>query len=102
MAVGYDNNMNINPERMSEISSSIRGIGQRYQEKVDSVFQKITDMNNYWQGQEYDVVKSKFEQSKPVLNELGELVKNTIPTNIDTAVNNYAETQNRIRSMFGN
>lgn len=96
----YDNNMDINPERMSEISREIRATGDEYQQKVDAVFQKLTEMNNYWQGQEYDSCKAKFEESRPTLNQLGELVKNTIPSNIDTAVNNYTETQNRIRSMF--
>lgn len=97
----YDNNMDINPEKMSETAASIRSVGSRYQEKVTDIFNEITNMNQVWQGQEYDTVKAKFEESRPALDELGVLVNSTIPTDIDKAVANYNETQNRIKSIFG-
>lgn len=99
--MAYDNTMDINPEQMTEVSGNIRNIGKNYNEKITALFNKITEMNNDWSGAEYDAAKTKFEESKPTLDELGTLIGTTIPQNIDTAVENYNNVQSKIRSMFG-
>ncbi len=100
MSASYDNNMDVNPESMNELASAIKKTGEDYQEKVRSLFEKLKNMNNFWQGQEYEACVTKFNESKPTLDELGELVTNKIPGDITASSNNYAETQNRIRNMF--
>ena len=100
MPASYDNNMDVNPESMNELASEIKQTGEQYQGKVKAIFDDLRDMNQFWEGQEYEACVTKFNESKPTLDDLGELVTNKIPSDITSASDNYADTQNRIRNMF--
>ena len=100
MSTSYDNNMDVSPESMREVAGSIRTIGNSYNEKIQSVYSKIKEMNNYWQGAEYDAYNTKFESHRAQLESLGTLISTTIPKDLETAADNYTGAQNAIRNML--
>ena len=100
MPESYDNNMDVSPESMREVASSIREIGNTYNEKIQSVYSKIKEMNQYWQGAEYEAFNSKAESHRAQLESLGTLISTTIPKDLETAADNYTGAQNSIRDML--
>ena len=100
MPGSYDNNMEVSPESMREVASSIKEIGNTYNEKIEAVYSKIKDMNQYWEGAEYDAFNSKAETHRAQLESLGTLINTTIPKNLETAADNYTGAQNSIRNML--
>lgn len=72
-------------------TDQMRGVGRELNEKIQSVYDDVKNLHEYWYGERYNRLVEGFNKIRPTLNNIVKLIYTELPSSLDTIANNYSK-----------
>lgn len=72
-------------------TDQMRGVGRELNEKMQSMYDKIKELHEFWYGERYNRLVEGFNKIRPSVNNIVELIFTQLPASLDTIANNYSK-----------
>lgn len=77
-------------------TDQMRGVGRELNEKMQSMYDKITNLHNFWYGERYNRLVEGFNKIRPSINNIVKLIYTELPASLDIIANNYSKLDRNI------
>lgn len=72
-------------------TDQMRGVGRELNEKIQSIYDEIKELHEFWYGERYNRLVEGFNKICPTLNNIVKLIYTELPSSLDTIANNYSK-----------
>lgn len=72
-------------------TDEMRGVGRELNEKMQSMYDKIRNLHDFWYGERYNRLVEGFNKIRPSINNIVELIYTELPSSLDIIANNYSK-----------
>lgn len=77
-------------------TDQMRGVGRELNEKMQNMYDKITNLHNFWYGERYNRLVEGFNKIRPSINNIVKLIYTELPASLDIIANNYSKLDRNI------
>lgn len=74
----------------------MRGVGRELNEKMQSMYDKIRNLHDFWYGERYNRLVEGFNKIRPSINNIVTLIYTELPASLDTIANNYSKLDRNV------